>query len=424
MKLTNKILVLLFVILIVLSLVACDEDDVQMPTTIETVAETQAEVDYDNLVTDAYYKKVGDLEFAIPKINLDGSEIENINADIYEFYYEISNKSIQEIEEHEIPFTSNGVWYTWAINKDILSLVIYNDSHPNSSGSVVYEVYNVQISTTQKLSAKDIYTCAEYSEDEYFELIEQVMGSEFFENKESFIKEYGYQEMLVTQFERTIERANLEKAIPYFDSSGQICLVGDIYSIAGSEYYMHNMSVEDFEANDEYLKYMDMITSAEQGGFVEKYKAKLKSYPKEETSYYESSDGETKSYTNTITYKLYDVDKDGIPELFVKDSGKYDIYTYDGNDVVKCGEEYWMYDPCMYEYDENGVVIHEGGMGYLHLEYINLYTLKNNKFKNEKQIIGSETNTMEEVYDKLKEYSEVEGSYEIDDFEPIEKWAE
>jgi len=73
----------------------------------------------------------------------------------------------------------------------------------------------------------------------------------------------------------------------------------------------------------------------------------------------------------------YDIDKDNIPELIVRNDDYHYVYTYDGRNVSFCGEFFWTYAPvCLYEYyDGNGIIVHDGGMGNMHLEYAYLYSL-------------------------------------------------
>ena len=60
-------------------------------------------------------------------------------------------------------------------------------------------------------------------------------------------------------------------------------------------------------------------------------------------------------------YLLYDIDKNGVPELIIKEGNhNYYIYSISEDKAVLCGEIYGPYNDCLYEYDGNGIIIHDG----------------------------------------------------------------
>ena len=70
----KKIICVLLTLIMMLSLASCknSEENTEEMTTAETTAEpTTEEIDYDNLVTDAYSGTKNDRKISIPKINLD-----------------------------------------------------------------------------------------------------------------------------------------------------------------------------------------------------------------------------------------------------------------------------------------------------------------------------------------------------------------
>ncbi len=110
---------------------------------------------------------------------------------------------------------------------------------------------------------------------------------------------------------------------------------------------------------------------------------------------------------NKCQYALYDIDKNGIPELILrKDNSKYSIYTYDKNKVVYIGDEYWFYENGLYCHDK-GLAVYDGGMGRLHIEYVYLYVLCDSKLVRKEKIISTESSSFEELYELLKTYKQI-----------------
>lgn len=120
--------------------------------------------------------------------------------------------------------------------------------------------------------------------------------------------------------------------------------------------------------------------------FAEQYRAVLLTYPAE-------SDGYKTEYT------LYDIDQDGTPELIVrKNISEYYIYTFDGTDVIPSSVNYWNYSNCLYAYDGNGIIVHNGGQGYMHIEYIDLYSMVNDQLEWAETLMTTEECSDDELY--------------------------
>lgn len=122
-------------------------------------------------------------------------------------------------------------------------------------------------------------------------------------------------------------------------------------------------------------------------------------------------------YPESAEYTLYDIDKNGIPELIVKSAlRKYSIYSFDGSHPILCGEEYLAPYGGLYAYNGNGLIIYDGGTGNLHLEYIFLSTLDNNTLNYSRTIKSTEECSYEELRDCLKNYTAISDFYPINDY--------
>ena len=120
--------------------------------------------------------------------------------------------------------------------------------------------------------------------------------------------------------------------------------------------------------------------------FAEQYRAVLLTYPAEISGY------KTK-------YTLYDIDQDGTPELIVrKNISEYYIYTFDGTDVIPSSVNYWNYSNCLYAYDGNGIIVHNGGQGSMHIEYIDLYSMVNDQLEWAETLMTTEECSDDELY--------------------------
>ncbi len=130
------------------------------------------------------------------------------------------------------------------------------------------------------------------------------------------------------------------------------------------------------------------------------YKSVLNSYPEE------ASLGK---YMYDTEYTLYDIDKNGIPELIVNETiYNYYVYTCINGKAKFCGEFSSNYGNSLYGTKGNGLVVHDGGMGRYHVEYLWLFTLNNGVLSDSKTIITTESNyTYDDLYKELKKYTPI-----------------
>mgnify|MGYP003307450450 CR=1 FL=1 len=240
-------------------------------------------ISLNNLVTDAYSndctyttkmynyetEKSEETEitctFRIPQINLSGDVIERINAEIYNALYPIVENSVEEISEYGYPFSSEEISYRWAVNGNILSLVILNSSAPDWGGGNVYMVYNIDISSGEEVSTASVIQAAGFSEEEYYEKAKQVLGSSFWSNWDPSNENFGHQafvDFFNEQLKRTISNDNIDQSHPYINENGQLCIVAKKYSLAAADYYWHDLNMIEFELSPYYASEAGKITHA------------------------------------------------------------------------------------------------------------------------------------------------------------------
>lgn len=373
---------------------------------------SNVKVDYSNFVTDAYCEEFGGRKFNIPKINLSSDAVANINAEIWTKLYDGTVVEILKWWNQEHSEGDEYITYNWYVNYNILSLVV--ESYPMDWVWWNYYVYNISVSTGDKISNNEIISMAGLSQEEYLDIVRQALGSAYFQDKESYIEREGYDNFFRTQLEKTLSESNIQSCVPYFNENGQLCIIGAVYSLIEADFYYHEINLESFVSNPAFSEYMKIqANAANSNSFTEQYKAVLSQHPEFTPHTY----GSNTFYCDT-QYTVYDIDKNGIPELIVReDLSGYYIYSFNGTDVVSSDMCYWSYSDCLYEYEGNGIVIHDGGMGSMRIENASLYSMVNNKLAWSEELMSTEDGSFDELYSFL------DSLIPIDDFLPITDYS-
>ncbi len=136
----------------------------------------------------------------------------------------------------------------------------------------------------------------------------------------------------------------------------------------------------------------------------ESYKKVLDSYP-----VYSNGLTIPDEYSETNYYTLYDIDKNGTPELIVREEhNDFYVYTYSNGEAKYSGSLWSVYGTPLYECNGNGVAVHWGGMGNLRVEYFTLYSLNNGVLSEGENIISTEENSFDELYATLDRYTPID----------------
>lgn len=356
------------------------------------------EIDYSNLVTDAYNETINGRHFAIPKINIGSADVSTINEEIWKsLYTDVIEEQKTWCEESDY-MGDESISYKWAVNKDVLSLCI--ESHPVHWAWWDYYIYNVSIKTGKELSTEEVLSLVGLSENEYYDKVTQVLRSEFFQYKEDYLEQFLFDDFFNMQLKNTLSDENIKQSLPYINEKGQLCIIACVYSIAGADFYWHDINVDEYELNSIYEHYMQLKDEiANRDSIGDYYKVVLYQHPRDSSE-----------------YMLYDIDKNGIPELILREETvKYYVYSFDGTDALSCGEFYWFYNGCLYGYNGNGLIVHNGGIGSEHSEYISLYTLENNILEWVETLKTTEECSYDELMDYLSNYTPIDGFHPISD---------
>ena len=203
-------------------------------------------IDFDNLVSDAFsYTDAGEsssFEYHIPKINIDDAAIAQLNQEIYaglEYDHIASDIAAYGFADHSAS-------YQWSVNGSILSLVTKTDD--TMAAWTEYSVYNISILDGTEITDEELVSSVGLSMDDYYIKVEQALGSKYWEGWDRANEQFqnnSFCEMFNAQLENTISQENLRKALPYLNSEGQLCIIAPIYSMAGADYYYHELNLSD-----------------------------------------------------------------------------------------------------------------------------------------------------------------------------------
>lgn len=245
-------------------------------------------IDYNNLVTEAYSEtctdEFGTYVWRIPKIMLSGGDVEAINKEIWEnLFTGVVSQNHDGIQQGDTFVAYDVIDYSWAVNGNILSLVI--TANASAMSWTDYYVYNVDIATGSELSRDTLLNTYGYSLDGYYKLAEQVLGSKFWsawERTNENFKNNDFVSWFNEALQKTISQENIDQTSPYFNDKGQLCMIAKVYSLAGADYYWNNLNMIDFTLVPDYATPVESnsYTSNISGnGWAEAYKAILLQHP-------------------------------------------------------------------------------------------------------------------------------------------------
>ena len=217
----------------------------------ETTA-PKVEIDYDNLVTDAYCNAILDGDgykhcYHIPQFNLHGNSAQQINKRIYNQCNRILDEVYSSIYEYGWA-ESMQVVYTWGYRNDLASVLISNQF---DWGGVDYYVYTTSVTTGQEASINELLAVFDMDREEFYDLVHDRLKQYWDERSE--LRTPSGDEFFDECVRRTLSDANVYQAIPYINSNGGLSFVANIYSVAGADSYLHLINAEG-EIEADYLE--------------------------------------------------------------------------------------------------------------------------------------------------------------------------
>ena len=184
------------------------------------VEEVEAEVDYDNLVVDAYVWQYTnpqgeEIIFSVPKISLEGEEIDSLNKEIYDECKGYIDHSKELYENYGYSDQCNGIKYKWSTYNGILSFLIEFDSVCDEISS---RTYNIRIEDKKLLTNKELFDIFGIKEDEYRRIAENVLTADIFDHTIDV-------NMGIKCYQDIVSQANVMDAPIYIDENGEIYFI-------------------------------------------------------------------------------------------------------------------------------------------------------------------------------------------------------
>lgn len=347
----------------------------------------------------------------VPIVEYSSLRDELLTSDWLETFKQ-ENSDIFGLLPSEFVFSSGaGGWATEiTLNADGTFSGQYHDSEMGDTGNqypdgtVYISNFNGKFTTPKQVNEYKYSMKLDYLN------IEGTIGDEYYENNQRYIisEPYGFDD--ADEFMLYLPGIAMSDLPEGFISwlyafidvqTTEILPCYGIYNVGGKEgfiAYGTNLSEKDSDS-----------TVKTDNGWKEAYKSVLLQHPDTTSFTY----GSNTSYIDT-EYTIYDIDKNGTPELIVKENlSDYYIYSFNGTDVVASDQCYWSYDDCLYEYEGNGVVVHSGGMGSMRIEDALLYSMVNNKLEWAETLISTEECSLDELYSFLDSLTPINSFHPI-----------
>lgn len=278
-------------------------------------------------------------KFAIPKINIDSSEIDDLNTQIYDAMYPTIQDEIDKFEENGFWFYNN-ISYEWAVNEDVLSLMIHWDL-PAESGAGKWDIYNISVSGKRIMTKEELLSAYGISEAEYREKVKQALVSEYLDYAMGWYYESnGADDFFLKQLNNTGADSNIDIAQPFINKDGQLCAVGECYSLAAGNHYPHQVNLETFELSEYYGTDFTVAAAEDVNAIYEDFLTN--------GTYLASWESGDVDFGDPTSYCIQDLNNDGSPELCLDVptfNGYYfaKVYTYDAKakEVALAGDVYY-----------------------------------------------------------------------------------
>lgn len=162
--------------------------------------------------------------YRIPKLNIQGPDVEHVNQLIHDTLYENAVSCINSIEEngwaHQRAFSCR-----YSIKDDILSLFIH--THEAETAMEQYFVYNLSLSKGELLTRTDILDAFGLTEEKYQKRVQNGI-KDYFDDRNLNLDESLVQQALAEE--------NIDAALMYIGDGGELEVVVKIFVPAGAGY--------------------------------------------------------------------------------------------------------------------------------------------------------------------------------------------
>ena len=216
-------------------------------TPVESAPTAPAEEETDEVrVTDAFADKAVMVDYDetyyyhIPAIHIPGVNTDEINDLMYNELYAFINQYVYDNPDY--PYLGD-MAYSWAVHGGILSVITEVVVGPDSSPNPMYVVYNVDLTTGQRVFGEEVLAAFGMEEETYRQQVRAVLDSTFL-----FFSGQQEGDFYRQQYDKTVSDDNVSNAIVYIDARGELAVVADIYAMAGADSYRHLLCLSGAQA--------------------------------------------------------------------------------------------------------------------------------------------------------------------------------
>lgn len=240
-------------------------------------------------------------EYHIPEIVLSSPDVADINQEVQDIYLADAKTRAANPDADYGDWEWAKVTYQWAVNGDILSLVVKGQSE--YSDYVEYRVYNVSVSGGNRLSNAQVVEAAGWSQTDYSRAVREALLSKYWDVSGLMLEQGADSEMiseLKTLFDLTISFC--EEAKPFLGETGDLMIAGQYGVPAGGGVVSCLINLENYELSPYYSEEFQIPQT--ESDRLELYRNWMRRY--------EPGDGYSVLHCLTA-----DVTRDGEPELIL-----------------------------------------------------------------------------------------------------------
>ena len=203
------------------------------------------EIDYENLVSDAYSDTFTDDNgwdycFHIPQFNLYGDLAQQVNQTIYDHCYRILERDAYNCIDEYGYSELGGMLYCWGHHGDLASVVI--ETNASMWADTQYRVYSISTATGTELSMDELLAIYSMDRESFYDLVHSRLKQYWDEIRAA--GNHPMDSFFEDRVSRTLADENIKKAVPFINPDGGLSFVANIYSLAAGDCYWHLINAD------------------------------------------------------------------------------------------------------------------------------------------------------------------------------------
>ena len=203
------------------------------------------ELDYENLVTDAYQDAFVDDDgfdycYHIPLFNLRGNWAQQINKTIYDQCYALLKEEVYAgMDEYGYPYLEDMV-YCWGYHEDFASVVI--ETNTTMYADTEYMVFTISTSTGKEISTDELLASYGMNREEFYAIVRNRL-KQYWDERRDIRNDVG-PTFFDDRVTNTLADSNIHDVLPFINPAGGLSFVANIYSLAAGDSYLHLINTE------------------------------------------------------------------------------------------------------------------------------------------------------------------------------------